>query len=222
MKKVAIDLFGRRFGSLAVLERAGTTKDGHAAWLCRCDCGAEKIVSGHSLLSGATQSCGCLQRSRIRESNSEKKKTHGMTGTRLYNIWGQMKQRCENVGSINYPLYGGRGIFVCDEWRENPDAFFAWALANGYRDSLTLDRKDNNGPYCPKNCRWATVKQQSNNRRNSKHITYDGETRTIGQWAEALEMRVGTLHGRLSKGWPIERALTEPVAKRAKKGGEKK
>ena len=197
----------QKFGRMTVLSRAGTAKDGHATWLCRCDCGVEKVVSGVNLRLGITKSCGCLNK----EINSKKAKTHGMTGSRLYEEWKGMKFRCYNLKCEEYDRYGGRGITICPEWWDSFEAFRDWALVNGYQDDLTIDRIDNDGPYSPDNCRWITHKEQQNNKSTNHFLTYNGETKTMSQWAEEKGIPYDTLRMRLIKGWTIDDALTRPV-----------
>ena len=198
------DITGQRFGHLTVAEIAGRDKGGRATWRCVCDCGNAVSVAGYSLRSGHTTSCGCLQKERTRAD----KTTHGGKGTRLYGIWAHMKNRCLSKTSRDYKDYGGRGITVCAEWANSFEAFRDWALANGYRDGLTIDRKDTDGNYCPENCRWATQKEQQNNRRNNHIISFNGETHTLAQWAELTGIKFSTLYMRLRRGWSAELALT--------------
>lgn len=160
----AIDLTGQKFGRLTVLERA-ENKNGYVRWKCRCDCGNEKIVMSYQLRKGGTQSCGCLQKERTAEAH----KTHGLYHSRLHRTWTGMKARCFNPNLKAFPYYGGRGITVCEEWKNNFQAFYDWAMSNGYEENLTLDRIDNNDNYCPENCRWVTMAKQNANKRSGGH-----------------------------------------------------
>lgn len=157
------DITGRRFGRLVAIERApNIEKSGysHVAWKCICDCGNEVTVMVHSLVHGGTKSCGCLQKERVKQALSKSNRR-----CRLYRIWQGMKNRCTNPNGADWGNYGGRGIEVCPEWM-NYENFYNWAISNGYQDSLSIDRVDNNGNYCPQNCRWATAKQQRANQRS--------------------------------------------------------
>ncbi len=202
-----IDLTGQRFGRLVVIERAENGKRGKARWLCQCDCGNTCIVDGNHLRSGKTKSCGCVSR----EATGKRSVTHGHTRTRLYRIWSGIIDRCENPKTPVYQAYGGRGIRMCAIWRQDFTSFRDWAMSHGYRDDLTIDRIDVDGDYCPENCRWADWVTQQNNRRNNRCITFLGETKDISQWARTYGIEYSTLYQRLLQGWPIERALTEPV-----------
>ena len=135
---------------------------------------------------------------------------HGGKGTRLYKIWKHMKKRRNNPNDIGYHKYGGRGIKVCPEWNSNFVPFRDWALANGYSDELTIDRIDNDKGYSPENCRWTTPKAQANNRRSSRYIEFNGERRTISEWADVTGIPQNVINGRIYHGWSIERALTQP------------
>lgn len=196
-----IDLTGQKFGRLAVIARAGSNSKGNALWLCQCECGKEHIAVGWRLKNGDIKSCGCYRKEKITK--------HSMHGTRLYRIWNDINTRCYYEKHKSYNRYGGRGITVCDEWRNDFAAFYEWAMANGYADNLTIDRKDTNGNYEPSNCRWVTMKEQQNNRSNNRRITYNGETLTASQWAEKLGVARSTLTYRLNH-WSIEKALSTP------------
>lgn len=137
---------------------------------------------------------------------------HHKQPARLYRIWANMKNRCYNPNAENYRFYGGRGIGVCESWRNDYIAFRDWALSNGYEDRLTLDRIDNNGNYGPTNCRWETLINQCNNTRKNHRLTYQGETHTVAEWARIIGMDCGTLERRVNAyGWSVEKALTTEV-----------
>lgn len=138
--------------------------------------------------------------------------THGMTGTRLYECWTDMKRRCYNPRNKRYDKYGGRGVRVCDEWRDNPNTFFDWALSHGYTDELTLDRIDVNGNYEPSNCRWATRMEQMVNTTRNHYITAFGETKTMSEWARIFNVSPDLIKDRINKlHWDPEEAVSLPA-----------
>ena len=210
MGKKLIDHTGQRFGKLFVVGKSDKKKGKYtgAFWECKCDCGNVVIVPGSSLRSGETRSCGCLRKAMV----GELKRTHGMCRTRIYRIWQAMIKRCCSPGYERYSEYGGRGISVCDEWRNDFLSFYNWSMENGYSDELTIDRIEVNGNYEPENCRWATYKEQGNNTRRNHYITFDGETHTMCEWAKIKGMKYQTLAARINiYHWDIEKALNTPV-----------
>ena len=201
-----IDLSGRRYGRLLVIAQSEKTHYGNYMWLCKCDCGNEKVVAGNSLCSGNTKSCGCLRK----ENTTQMKTSHNLSKTRIYSIWGKMVRRCTNAKDRNYLNYGGRGISICDDWRFNFVSFYDWSMNNGYRDDLSIDRINNDGNYEPDNCRWTTMLVQENNRRSNHYITHNGETHTVTEWDRLIGDGTGFIKRRLYKGWSIEEAATIP------------
>lgn len=194
-----------KFGRLTIIKEVERRKNTRY-FLCLCDCGVEKEVRGYHLITGHVKSCSCGQ----------KTIKHGDYGTHIYNAWLNMKARCNGNGKKNKRIYADKGVVVCEEWKYNYHAFKEWALNNGYKEGLTLDRFPNRlGNYEPSNCRWATYKQQNNNFNANRIITFNGKTLNLIQWAEELGVRYNMLCGRLHAGWSEERTLTEP--KREKK-----
>jgi len=192
------DLVGDKYGRLTVIEYAGKAKDGHMTiWKCKCDCGKETIVIGRNLKNGTSKSCGC--------TNIK----HGYHGTRLYNVWKHMRQRCFNQNDKNYSDYGGRGITVCQEWQDEFIDFHDWAINNGYKDTLSIDRTNNDGNYEPNNCRWVTQKQQCNNKRNTTFLQFGGKTKSLSEWADLYKINLRILEGRIKRKWPVGKALTQ-------------
>ena len=201
----SIDLQGMRFGRLFVVEKYGKAKNGSIIWKCRCDCGKETMVTSCNLRSGSTNACGCLHNEFI----SSLSKKHGLSHTRLHGIWRGIKGRCLNHKNSSYQNYGGRGIKICEEWKDNFENFYEWAMSNGYKDDLSIDRIDVNNGYFPENCRWVTDEVQSRNRRNNRKYSHDGETKTLSEWAREYGIDRKTLSDRMDKfGWDFEKALT--------------
>lgn len=203
-----LDLSGERFGKLtAICEASERSKCRNVRWICKCDCGNIVTLSTGDLRSGHTKSCGCIRM-------PVKQEWH-----RLYRIHKGMRDRCYLKTHEAYASYGGRGITVCDEWLGKGGfyRFKDWALAHGYDDSLTLDRIDANAGYNPDNCRFATYKEQANNKRNNVYLTIDGVTKTFAQWCELYNIAYSTARYRMKTlGWTAKEALTIPLLRKRK------
>lgn len=190
------DISGKRFGRLVAVSfhHRIERKDGRGYryfWLFRCDCGKEIVLERN----GKAKSCGCLHK----ETCGNLFRKHGYRNHSLYKKWTSMKERCYNKKEKSYKNYGGRGIKICGEWRNSFLSFYNWAMENGYKENLTIDRIDNNGNYEPSNCRWVDCKTQANNRRNSINITYNGETKTLKQWCDSLKLNYQLVRQRIKR-----------------------
>lgn len=207
------DLTGQKFGRLTVIGLQ-PTESRKTFWICLCDCGNMKIVRSDSLQCGAIRSCGCLKKEqdkknlihsidggkgKLQTKSGKQRFLHGFSHTRLHDIWLGMKGRCYNEHNERYDRYGGRGIVVCNEWLTNFLAFYEWSMSHGYSDDLTIDRIDVDGNYCPENCRWATAKEQSNNRSTNINIKIGNATKTLMQWCEIFEVDYKKIHARYER-----------------------
>lgn len=191
--KYDTDIIGRKYGMLTIISEKSPIKvngQNKRIVLCQCDCGNIVETRLWYLSSGEKQSCGCLKRSQ-----------NGFGTTRLCKVWNGMHRRCENPKATSYERYGGRGIKVCDAWsgKDGFMAFREWALANGYKEGLTIDRIDVNGWYSPDNCRWATYKEQNNNQTDNHWVTYKGKTHTISEWSDITGISQAKIAVRLNK-----------------------
>lgn len=201
-----ISYIGLRSGRLVVIDEKQAPKGSssyHKMAVCKCDCGNIIEVRGTRIANKTIQSCGCI----AIEKHTKRLTKHKMYGTRIYRIWSGMKARCFRKALPEYSRYGGRGITVCKEWKNDFETFHQWAMANGYREDLTIDRINNNGNYEPTNCRWVTSKEQSRNTSKNKLLKYKGETHCASYWAEKIGLNYRTLLTRLRKGMSVENAL---------------
>jgi hypothetical protein len=200
-----IDLKGKRFGRWLVVEESlKKTKSRYTYWVCQCDCGKIKDVVSSNLINGKTISCGCFKSEIITKRNTTHKKSKSST----YHIWSAMIQRCNNPKSKDYELYGGRGITVCDEWKD----FSKFIKDMGERPlKTTIDRINVNLGYFKGNCRWASNQEQSLNKRTNRMITYNGRTQTLSEWAKELNINRNTIAFRLNSGWSVEKTIETTV-----------
>lgn len=181
------DLRGQKFNKLTPVKYLGNRK-----WECVCDCGKVVTVFTNNLKRGNTKSCGCLNK----ELASQRMTKHGKCNSRTYYIYNNMKERCYTKSNSCYKDYGGRGIVVCNDWKNDFMNFYKWAMSHGYDDSLTLDRIDVDGNYEPSNCRWVTFTDQQRNKRNNIQITYKGKTQPLKIWCEELDLPYNSIHHR--------------------------
>ena len=202
MRKLKNDLTGRTFNDLYVI---GVADDGQRKihYICQCKCGNIKKVRADRLTSGTVKSCGCRKKRTDRENvqnvpamRKQKERGFRCGNLRIYQTWQGMKRRCYNRQDPKYNIYGGRGIAMCDEWKKDFINFYNWAMENGYSDDLTIDRIDVNGDYEPSNCRWATAKEQANNRRTNINITIGNTTKNLKEWCEIFNVDYGKASAR--------------------------
>lgn len=202
------DLTDQRFGRWTVKSFAGSANG--ALWNCVCDCGTRKVIHGRNLrYQHGTKSCGCAKIDAARKQKTK----HGMVNTSEYRAWAQMKERCFNPKCKAYRNYGGRGISVCEAWVNSFQAFFA-DMGPKPSSKCEIDRIENNGDYCPSNCRWTTHTKNNRNRRNNRIVEFNGELRCVSEWSEVVGISVRALLHRLNRGWSVERALSAPVQKK--------
>lgn len=206
-----IDLAGQTYGRLLVIDRA-PNRGTRVAWNCQCQCGTLVTVQASKLRYGHTQSCGCLQRERSSSCNlkhGHSNYPNGGRGSKEYNTWGLMLRRCRKETCADFPLYGGRGINVCDRW----DSFenFLADMGPAPTPNHSIDRLDVNADYSPENCRWATAKEQGRNKRTNVFLELDGKRLTLAGWAEETGLPLKRIHARLKRGWSVERTLLTPT-----------
>lgn len=202
-----VDLTGQRFGRLTVIKRVENNGK-KVMWLCRCDCGNETTVFSGYLRNGDTKSCGCLSKDKLRERRFK----HGESRkTRLYRIWIGIRKRTSGKANEKRTKkwYTDKNIKMCEEWSDFRN-FRDWSNANGYDDSLTIDRIDGNKGYSPENCRWVDWKTQTRNKSNNINITRNGETKCLKDWCTELGLKYRSICQRIERGWDKEKALTTP------------
>ena len=189
------NIIGKKFNHLTVLSKSDKNESGKIKYKCECDCENKTIVfvNRTDLQNGHTTSCGCYAIDNTRERATK----HGLSNERLYDIWRAMRYRCRNETDSRYFRYGGRGIKVCDEWNDF-ETFYNWAMQNGYEPDLSIDRIDNDGDYCPENCRWVNDITQANNKCTNRNVEYNGVTHTVSEWARLFGVHKETLRYRIN------------------------
>lgn len=197
-------MINKRFERLVVLKKDIKPHK----YICQCDCGKIVSVADYNLYGKKQKSCGCLRL----EKTIQRSTTHNQRHTKLYEVWKTMKQRCLNPNNKSYHNYGGRGIKICDEWKNSYQSFYEWSMNNGYKEGLSIDRTNNDGNYEPSNCRWADIITQCNNTRQNKLFTINGVSKTVHQWSIEYNVPVSRVRQRIyTLKWDIEKALTTPA-----------
>lgn len=223
MSRKELIKIGERFGRLEVIAPAEKALSGHRRWLCRCECGSERIVHQTSLRAGTTKSCGCLHtEDLIRRNTIHGHKKNGIISPE-YTLWLNIKQRCFNPKNKDYAIYGGRGIVLCDAWRDDFTAFLAGVGPKPICDKrMSLDRINSDLGYEPGNVRWVDAVVQARNRRSNYVITFCGRTKILIEWSEEAGINYGTLQSRLvESNWSVEEALLKPVGNKFLTSGQK-
>lgn len=199
-------LIGVRSGKLIVVAYSHKKGEDHF-WVCSCDCGNTSVVRRSHLSNGHTKSCGC---SSSRATMGARSLKHGATRTPEYNVWARMKQRCFDPNYKEFHLYGGRGITVCERWKDSSSNFLE--DMGKVPKGMEIDRTDNNGNYSPDNCRWVTAKVNCRNRRTTRFLTHNGETMSVMDWSDRVGISGNIIRQRLDRqGWSVEKALNTPV-----------
>ena len=187
------DFIGQDFGMIKILDFKNINKS--PKFLTVCACGNQKWLNAYSVIKGNSISCGCYREIQLKLSCSK----YLSKNERLYSIWREMKNRCYNNKRKDYKYYGLKGIKICDDWKYDFNNFQKWAIESGYRDDLTIDRINSNKNYCPENCRWIDMKSQNRNKTNNIRVFYNGETKTLMEWSEILNINYKTLRDRYKK-----------------------
>jgi len=198
----SIDLTGKTFNQLTIIHKNGTDKYGKPMWFCECTCGNTKTILGTSIRNGSTKSCGCLRKKQL----SQRVKTHGLSKTVEYKIWKGIKKRCFNSSCKAFPNYGGRGITICDIWKNDAQAFIDY-IGSRPSNEYSIERINNNKNYEPGNIKWATRQEQNGNQRSNRLITIKDKTKNVAQWGKISPVATSTIYSRLNKGWPPEDAV---------------
>lgn len=202
-----IDMTGKTFGRLTVLRRVENFGK-EVRWQCRCECGTETAAAGSHLRSGHTSSCGCFRD----EDMGNRFRTHGQSMTKLHRVLRSMRERCVNSNAPAHKHYGGRGVSICDEWASDATAFIEWAHSHGYKEGLTIDRIDNDGDYCPGNCRFVDRFTQANNKRNNRRHEYNGTSYTLAQLSRMSGLCAETIANRIDvQKLSVEEAVDRPA-----------